>query len=154
MDERGAWEAGGENKGSSDSKKGYEKEKIQLFLQQLECVAEGEKRESDTTQHCVSACRAEASCQPPVSLAKNKRGRRGILLSICVHLSLLCLFFLLSSFPPVAGVWMHITVLFSVCFDHFYSLINPNKKADVKLASQNTASFSIQQVLCRNQKLF
>lgn len=28
MDERGAWEAGGENKGSLDCKKGQEKEKI------------------------------------------------------------------------------------------------------------------------------
>lgn len=36
---------------------------------------------------------------------------------------------------------MHITVLFSVCFDHFYSLVNPNKKADVKLTSQKRCLF-------------
>lgn len=61
MDERGAWEAGGENKGSS-KKRDRRKKRFLLFLQQLECVAKGENRESDTTQRCVSACRAEASC--------------------------------------------------------------------------------------------
>ena len=45
------------------------------------------KGERDRTWCCVSACRAEASCWPPVSLAKNKPGRRGedsSPLSICI----------------------------------------------------------------------
>lgn len=52
----------GKIKGAQTAKRDRRKKRFFLFLQQLECVAKGEKRESDTTQRCVSACRAEASC--------------------------------------------------------------------------------------------
>lgn len=68
-----------------------------------------------STLCCVSACRAEASYWPPVSLAKNKPGRReedSSPLSICIFPSFVSSI-LLSSSPPIAGGWLHTVFVFN-----------------------------------------
>lgn len=83
-------------------------------------------RGSDTTQCCVSACRAEASCWSPVSLAKNKPGWRGedsSPLSICIFPSFVSPSFFFPHFLPLRAddytqlYWL--SVLFSTAHYHW-----------------------------------
>lgn len=82
-EERGSFE----NKRRENEKRGKEERwncDFAFLAAELKWATKGER---DSTRCCVSACRAEASCWPPVSLAKNKPGWRGedsSPLSICI----------------------------------------------------------------------